>query len=301
MKIGSHTVDISNEKKVFFPNEGITKGDLIAYYDRIADRLLPYLKGRPLTLRRFPDGINGTNFHQKEASDYFPDWIETIEVKKKEGGTVNQVICNNKAALIYLVNQGTISFHPWLSTSSSIHKPNKLVFDLDPPDGNFDLVIKGAKTLYNLLESEIKLHTFVMTTGSEGMHVVSPIKPKKDFDEVRSFAEAISEYLAKEHPDDFTTNMRKKNRNGRLFLDYLRNAYAQTSIAPFSIRALDKAPIATPLTRDELNKEGLDSKTYHLKNIFRRLSQKEKDWDHFRDQAKSIEEAVEKLEKLTDK
>ncbi len=301
MKIGSHTVDISNEDKVFFPNEEITKGDLIEYYDKISDRMLPHLKDRPLTLRRFPDGINGTNFHQKEASDYFPDWIETIEVKKKEGGSANQVVCNNKATLIYLVNQGTISFHPWLSTTSSINKPNKLVFYLDPPDGNFDLVIKGAKLLHRLLENELKLHAYVMTTGSEGMHVVSPIKSENNFDEVRSFTEAISELLAEEHPDDFTTNMRKKDRNGRLFLDYLRNAYAQTSIAPFSIRAQDKAPVATPLSWDELSKEGLHSKFYHLKNIFKRLGQKDNSWKNFRNQAISIEEAVENLEERMNK
>src|SRR5699024_9766540 len=157
----------------------------------------------------FPDGIEGNSFYQKKASDYFPDWIETIKVEKKEGGTNNQVVCNNKATLIYLVNQGTISFHPWLSVAPSTNKPNKLVFDLDPPDGNFDLVIKGAKALYNLLENELNLQAFVMTTGSEGMHIVSPIKPENDFDKVRSFAETISEFLTKEHPDDFTTNIRK--------------------------------------------------------------------------------------------
>src|SRR5699024_3284888 len=146
-------------------------------YDKIADNLLPYIKSRPLTLRRFPDGIDSDGFYQKEAPDYFPDWIETAKAEKEEGGSIKQVICNNKATLIYLVNQGTISFHPWLSTDSAPRKPNKLLFDLDPPAGNFDLVIAGAKALHKLLEEELNLNAFVMTTGSEGMHIVCPIRP----------------------------------------------------------------------------------------------------------------------------
>lgn len=298
MKFGSRTVDISNEDKVFFPGQGITKGDLIEYYDKIADNLLAYLKDRPITLRRFPDGIDSDGFYQKETSDYFPDWIETTKVEKEEGGSITQVLCNNKATLLYLVNQGTISFHPWLSTDSDPRKPNKLVFDLDPPAGNFDLVIAGAKALHELLEEELNLNAFAMTTGSEGMHVVCPIRPANDFDTVRSFAEKVSGYLAKQHPDDFTTNVRKEKRNGRLFLDYLRNAYAQTAVTPYSVRALEGAPLATPLTWDELNKQDLQSQSYHINNIFNRLSQKNNSWEQFRNKAKSIEGPSRKMSNL---
>lgn len=298
MKIGHHSIDIKNQDKLFFPNRGITKGYLIEYYNKIADELLPFLKDRPLTLSRFPDGIEEEGFYQKEVPDYFPDWIEVMEVKKKEGGTISQVICNDKATLIYLVNQGTLSFHPWLSTTSDLNKPNKLVFDLDPPKGNFDLVIKGAKALRTLLEDQLDLNAFVMTTGSEGLHVVIPIRPQKDFDAVHSFAKRVVEYLADQHPEAFTTAMRKEKRNGKLFLDYMRNAYGQTSIPPYSVRALPKAPVATPLNWDELDNTELTSQSYHIKNIFKRLSHKDHVWSHFQQKAKEIDNSIDILENL---
>ncbi|HLR24919.1 MAG TPA: non-homologous end-joining DNA ligase [Fodinibius sp.] len=299
MNIGSHAIDIQNRDKLFFPEKKVTKGGLIEYYDRVADRLLPYLNGRPLTLSRFPDGMEGEGFYQKELPDYFPDWIETAEVKKKEGGTITQVLGNDKATLIYLVNQGTLSFHPWLSRASDLDKPDKLVFDLDPPEGQFNLVIKAAKVLRSLLEEELDLAAFVMTTGSEGMHVVCPLKPEKGFDEVRAFAQKVAEFLTHKYPDSFTTATRKEQRNGRLFLDYLRNAYGQTAISPYSARAVEEAGVATPLSWDELNKEGLNARSYHLKNIFKRVSHKEDPWTQFRNKAKNLEGSSGKLAKLS--
>lgn len=298
MHIGNYTIDISNRDKVFYPDEGITKGDVIDYYDKVSDHLLPYLKDRPLSLQRFPDGINGDGFYQKEVSDYFPEWIKTEKVEKKEDGTVKQVICNSKATLIYLVNQGTLSFHPWLSKISDLNKPDKLVFDLDPPKDNFEIVIEGAKALRTLLEEELDLNTFLMTTGSEGMHVVCPIKATVDFEEVRAFTRGVAEFLAGEHSDAFTTEVRKNKRNDRLFLDYLRNAYAQTSILPYSLRAIKGAPIATPLSWDEINKKDLGSQSYHIKNIFRRLSQKDDPWPQFRNKAKKLDGPMKKLNQM---
>lgn len=299
MKIATHNIEIKNPDKIFFPEKNITKGDLIEYYEDIAEYLLPCLKDRPLMLSRFPDGIEGEGFYQKEVPDYFPDWIEVMQIKKEEGGSIRQVICNDKATLIYLVNQGTVSFHPWQSTTKNLGYPNKLVFDLDPPDGNFDLVIKGAKTLRKLLENELDLNAFVMTTGSQGMHIVSPVKPSCNVDHVHSFAKNAAEYLANQYPDEFTTELQHENRDGRLFLDYLRNSYAQTSIPPYSVRALKDAPVATPLSWDELNKEGLTSQSYHIKNIFKRLAQKDNTWSQFHNKAKNIETAREKMNTIS--
>lgn len=300
MQFGPYHVDIKNRDKPFFPGSEITKGDLIDYYGRIAGCLLPYLEDRPLTLSRFPDGIEEEGFYQKEKPDYFPDWIETVEVEK-EDGTNHQVICNNKATLIYLVNQGTLSLHPWLSTSAHLHKPDRIVFDLDPPQGNFDIVLEGAKALRGLLEEKLDMAAFVMTTGSKGMHVVSPIKPADDFNEVRAFAQQASRYLALQRPDDFTTEVRKNKRNGRLFFDYLRNAYAQTSIPPYSVRAIEGAPIATPLAWDELSKMGLTSRSYHIKNIFRRLNQIDDPWKNHRRKAVRLQKNRDALDRLIDR
>lgn len=302
MKYGSYNIDISNRDKIYFPGRNITKGDLIEYYEKISDYLLPFLQDRPLTLSRFPDGIEGEGFYQKEVPDYFPSWIEVEEIKKKEGGTIRQVVCNTEATLIYLVNQGTLSFHPWLSTTADIKKPNKLVFDLDPPKDDFEVVIKGAKALRLLLEDELDLNAFVMTTGSEGLHVVCPIRAQKGFDEVRTFAKDVAEYLVQKQPDDFTVEMRKKERKNRLFIDYIRNAYGQTSIPPYSVRALEGAPIATPLKWKELGKKGLTSQYYHIKNIFRRLAQSDDDpWSNFRQKATGIDNSREKLEEVLTK
>lgn len=281
MKIEPHTVDTSNLDKLFFPDHNITKGRVIEYYDRISDYLLPYLQNRPVTLSRYPDGINKKGFYQKEIPDYFPDWIDTIEVKKKENGSIKQIVCNNKASLIYLVNQGTLSFHPWLSSTTNLNKPDRLVLDLDPPANDFELVLKGAKKLRTVLENDFELKTFVMLTGSEGVHITCPLKPVTDFEAVRSYAKSVAQNLAEKHPDLFTTEVRKEKRNNRLFLDYLRNSYAQTSVVPYSLRAKKGAPVATPLSWDELTKKGLHARSYHLKNIFKRLSQKGDAWENF--------------------
>lgn len=301
MKVGTQTIEIKNRDKIFFPSRNLTKGDVIDYYDNIADHLLPYLKDRPLTLSRFPDGIKEEGFYQKKTPDYFPDWITVMKVKKKEGGTIPQIICDNKATLIFLVNEGTLSFHPWLSEVSDLEKPNKIVFDLDPPKGNFELVLKGARALRSILENELDLTSFVMTTGSKGLHVVVPIETNFNFDIVRTYAEVISAYLAREYPDSFTIEVRKKKREGRLFIDYLRNAYAQTSIPPYSLRALEGAPVATPLSWDELDKKGLESQTYHIGNIFRRLSQIEDPWKQLSKSRSDLGIRIEKLEDLADK
>lgn len=298
MQIGSHEIEIKNEDKVFFPDDGITKGDLISYYERISDYILPYLENRPLSLNRYPDGIKGEGFYQKEKPDYFPDWISVTEVKKKEGGSNTQVVCNKKATLVYLINQGTVSVHPWLSKTSDLYKPDKIVFDLDPPEGNFEIVIKAAKELHSFLEEELGMNPFVMTTGSKGLHVTCPIKPLEGFNEVRKFARDVANFLADKNPDSYTVKTRKDQRKERLFIDYLRNAYAQTAIPPYSVRAREGAPVATPLDWDELSKGGLDSKTYHIKNIFQRLSQKDDPWNQFTNKATKLEKSVKKLNEI---
>lgn len=298
MQYETYDIDIKNRDKIFFPEKKITKGDLIDYYDKIADFLLPFMENRPLTLSRFPNGINGEGFYQKKVPDYFPDWIEVKQVKKKEGGSISQIVCNNKATLIYLVNQGTLSFHPWLSTTSDLNKPNKMVFDLDPPKGNFELVLKGAKVLRSILEDHLDLNAFVMATGSEGLHVITPIRANERFEIVHAFAKDICEYMALQEPDSFTVELRKDQRDGRLFIDYMRNTYGQTSISPYSIRALEGAPVATPLKWEELDKKGLTSQSYHIKNIFKRLSQKDDPWDYFRPKAKDINDSIEKLKEV---
>lgn len=296
---GKYKVDLSNTDKIIFPDEGITKGDLIEYYRKIANVMLPHVEDRPLTLHRFPDGINGEGFYQKEASDYFPEWIEKLPVKKKEDGETHYVICNNEATLVYLANQASITPHVWLSRKNRLEKPDRLIFDLDPPEGNdFSAVRRAAITLRKFLDNEVGLTSFVMTTGSRGLHLAVPIKASQDFDAVRSFAQKVAKIVAQRNPDSLTTEIRKEKRKGRIFLDTARNAYAQTAVAPYSVRPKPGAPVATPLDWDELSEDHLNAQSYRIRNIFRRLAQKPDPWKQINRHRVSLPKAVDILNSI---
>lgn len=286
-------VETSNLDKVFFPGNNITKGDLIDYYESVSDYILPYLKDRPLMMQRFPDGIMEEGFYQKEAGEYFPEWIETKRVDK-EGGAVNQVICNNSSTLRYLVNQGTICFHTWLSTKDQLRKPDKFIIDLDPPKGDFEIVRESALALHAFFE-KAGIEVFLMTTGSKGLHIVLPLRAASDFDSVRDAGKKLGEMMAKAHPDLFTMEQRKNKRGGKLYFDIQRNAYAQTGVAPYSVRPITGAPVATPLSWDELKRSSLNSQSYHLKNIKNRLTQKEDPWKGMRRHRVKIERLIAHL------
>ena len=303
-KIGGHKIEITNQDKELFPEDGITKGEVVDYYERIAETMLPYMKDRPLALQRFPDGIEEEGFFQKEAADYFPDFIETVRITLEDGSKQNEIVCNNAATLVYLANLAVITPHLWLSTTEAIRKPDKIVFDLDPSDddpsslqsgslgASFAVVKEGARDLRKALENA-GLTCFVMTTGSRGLHVVCPIKPEHEFSTVKEFAKTVAQNLEAEDPK-FTTKVRKEKRRGRVFLDYLRNEYAQTSVAPYALRAKPGAPVAAPLDWDELSDSKLDPQSYTMENIFKRLARRADPWKDFVRQ----KAALPKLEEL---
>ena len=293
-------LQIIHKDKILFPQSGVTKNDLIHYYEQIADYMLPYLKDRPLTMHRFPNGIHKDGFYQKNASDYFPDWIKTIKIKKKDGW-VNHVVCDTKETLVYLAGQGVITFHITLSKVDKLDYPDKLIFDLDPADNNFALAVKGAKILRTLLEKDLRLSTYVMLTGSKGLHLVVPLCRTENFDEVHDFAKKTVGYLSYKHPEQFTIALRKDQRKERLFLDYLRNSYAQTGVCPFSVRALAGAPVATPINWEELENGIINSQTYNINTIFDRLTGKLNQWKDYSKHAKILSGAKKELEKLMER
>ena len=299
MKVNAPEIKITQKDKVLFPKSGITKNDVILYYEKIADYMLPYMQHRPLTMQRFPKGINEVGFFQKNASEYFPDWIETVKIKK-EGGWVNHVVCNSKETLRYLVNQYLLTFHVTLSKVEKIEYPDKLVFDLDPPKGNFELAIKAAKALHHLLKEKLELKTYLMTSGSEGLHIAIPLKANKTFDDVHEFAKMAATYICNINPKYFTTAKRKEKRKGRLYIDVIRNSYAQTSVAPFSIRAIEKAPVATPLDWNELDDSALNAQAYTIHTIFKRLETKNNPWVGFEENVKNISYAQKLLKTLVE-
>lgn len=263
-------VEISSADRILFPKKKITKGEMVSYYERIAPLMLPYLKDRPLTLQRFPSGISESGFYQKNASDHFPDYIKTIEVETEEGYNT-QIICNDKKSLVYLANQGTLVFHTWLSKRDKIRQPDKVIFDLDPPSNSFDRVKEAAIEMRKFLQKK-GIKASLMTSGKSGLHLYYKIRRGRDFDAVKSEVKNLAEEAAELHPELLTTKIRKDQREGKIFVDYLRNAYAQTAVCPYSLRANEEAGIATPIKWEELSKLKSSSQ-YNIENIFRRTGQ----------------------------
>ncbi|MGW7281522.1 non-homologous end-joining DNA ligase [Streptomyces sp. NPDC054844] len=267
LRAGRHTVEVHRPDKVLFPKgEGgaqeYTKGDLVDYHRAAAPFMLPHLRGRPLMLERHPDGVDGPRFMQKNTPEHYPDWINRVEVGK-EGGTVCHTVCDDSATLLYLADQAALTLHRWLSRAGQVDRPDRMVFDLDPAGDDFEAVREAARLLGELLD-ELKLPTALMTTGSRGLHVVVPLKGHQAFDDVREFAREVAEVLAAAHPDRLTTAARKKDRGDRLYLDIQRNAYAQTAVAPFTVRALPGAPVATPISWDQLDDPALHARRWTI-------------------------------------
>jgi bifunctional non-homologous end joining protein LigD len=296
VRVGNYDVEITNKDKVLFPDDGITKGDLIDYYQRIADVMLPYMKGRPITMHRFPDGINDEGFYQQEVSDYFPDWIKRIDLVK-ENGKIIHLICDNAATLVYLANQACITHHVWLSRDDKINYPDMLIFDLDPSSDDFNAVRQAALYLRELL-SELGLESFAKTTGSRGVHIITPLDRSIIFDKVRVFAQDVARVLANRYAEKVTDEQRKKKRGSRVFIDTLRNSYGQTVVAPYAVRAKPGAPVATPLDWDELANKKINSQSYTIKNVLMRLSKKRDPWQGMWHHAYSLREAIDKLDNL---
>lgn len=298
-RIGSHEIELSNLDKILFPDDGLSKGDLIDYYRDCAEHFVRHAADRPLTLQRFPDGIDQPGFFQQDRSDYFPDWIESVAVERAgdAGGSVDHVLCNNPETLVYLANQAVITLHGWLSRTPRVDCPDRLVVDLDPPDDDFAAVTFAARQAGELMES-LGMKPFVMTTGSRGLHVMAPLDGQADFDAVRAFAREFADHLAGQHPDALTTAQRKDKRGGRLYLDVMRNARGQTAVLPYSVRPKPGAPVATPLDWSELGRAGLHSQSYTIANMRRRLGQKDDPWAQIARYGCSLSAAHEALQSL---
>ena len=265
--IDGHEITISNPDKVLFPDDGITKGDLVDYYGRIADRMLPHVRDRPLHMNRFPDGIGGIAIQQKRVPDSFPSWIRRATVDLHKGGTITHAVIDNAATLVYLANYNMITAHVWLSRIQAPEQPDQLIFDLDPSDDDFRLVRGAALTLKAIIE-DLNLIPFVKTTGSRGLHVVVPITVGPGFEEVHRFADHVAQRLAARDPDHLTTEFMKQKREGRLFIDVNRNAYAQTAAAPYTVRARRTAPIAVPIAWSDVERDTLRPDGVTIRNIW---------------------------------
>jgi bifunctional non-homologous end joining protein LigD len=286
IRIGRRIIEVTNPEKVLFPNDGITKFELVDYYRRIAATMLPHLQDRPIAMERYPEGIHNPGFFEKNARPYYPGWLETVPLRKQTG-IVRHVICNDAATLVYLANLAVITPHAWLSRADKPSNPDQMIFDLDPSDGNFKSVCAAAKKLRDLLQSE-GLTAFVKSTGSRGLHVLVPLNRRADFDQVRSFTREVAYQLAKSDPEHLTTEIRKDKRRGRIFLDTARNAYAQTAAPPYAVRPRDGAPVAAPLHWDELDSPSLKPDRFNIHNIFDRNERIGDPWKDIRRYAQKL-------------
>jgi bifunctional non-homologous end joining protein LigD len=229
--------------------------------------MLPLLRDRPVSMTRFPDGITRQAIVQKNVPAYFPDWITRARIRK-EGGSLQQVVIDKPATLVYLAGQACIELHAFLSRLDRIREPDQLIFDLDPPDDHrFDDVRVCALRLRELLSAELGLPAFVKTTGGKGLHVHVPLNPSEDFDAVREFARQVAEVLATRNPGLVTTEQRKDRRGPRIYADIMRNAYAQLAVSPYSVRGRPGAPVATPLSWVEVEDEGLSPGQFTLRTV----------------------------------
>lgn len=302
MRVGRRAIDISNREKVLFPDGAIDKGDLVDYYHRAAGYLLPHARDRLVSMHRFPDGIDEPGFFHKDVPEHFPAWIHTERVAK-EDGALRQLVIDDAATLVYIAGQGCVTPHVWLSRIDRRDHPDRMVFDLDPPsedvETTFGTIVWAARRLHALLET-VGLVGFVMTSGSRGLHVHVPLDRKADFDAVRSFATDAADLLVDRYPERLTREHRKANRGDRVYLDVLRNAYAQTTVTPYAIRARPGAPIATPLDWDELDRSDLHPRRYHIGNIFRRMARKQDPWKAMGRRARGLREPARALKRLRD-
>lgn len=269
-------LELTHPGRPLIPSAGLTKAGLARYYQRIAKVALPHWRDRPLTLRRFPEGIDDEGFFQKHAPKARPAWVQTVSLPAEEG-KVCYLLVQDAPTLTWLANLSALELHLSPARRDAPRHPDRIVFDLDPSGDDFCAVQQAARRLRALL-TELELDPMVQTTGSRGLHVVLSIVRDHDFDVVHRFAKGVASRLAKDYPEELTDAQRIAARGDRVFIDYLRNSYGQTSIAPYSLRAKPGAPVATPVSWEEALAKGFGPQRYRLDNLFRRLGQKRDPW-----------------------
>ncbi|WP_143310566.1 DNA ligase D [Chitinophaga vietnamensis] len=271
LKVNHHLLKFTHLDKVYWPGEGITKGDMINYYASIADYILPYLKNRPQSLNRHPDGIKGSSFYQKNVEDKVASWITTFPyTSENDRSTKEFLVCKDKATLLYMANLGCIELHPWHSRISKPDYPDYCLIDLDPDGNSFNQVIDTALVLKEVLDS-IGAASFVKTSGATGMHILLPLGARYTFEQSRMLAELIVHVVQKRLPNLTSTVRTPAKRKGKIYLDYLQNRQIQTMAAAYSLRPRPGAPVSAPLRWDEV-KHGLKPAHFNIHNMAARLA-----------------------------
>jgi bifunctional non-homologous end joining protein LigD len=253
----------------------------------VGGAMVPHVRGRPLALQVFPRGVGEDGHFLKDAPGHFPGWVRTATVPRREGGAIHQVLGNDVATLVYLAGQNAVTLHIGTSRADRLERPDRVILDLDPPGGSFDAVRAAARAAGELLR-DLGLRPFAMTTGSRGLHVVAPLRRTAAYGEVHGFARAAAEALVAGDPDGLTTEFRRAKRGDRIYVDVGRNAYGQHAVAPYAVRALPAAPVATPLRWEELDDPDLDPQGWTMTTIGDRLARGGDPWEDIAAQARAL-------------
>ncbi len=287
---------LSNLDKVFWPEKGYTKRDLVAFYHEIAPFLLPYLQDRPMNLERYPDGWQGKSFYQKDAPDFIPDWIATAEIDSDSAGKTNRyIVCNDRQTLVYLANLACVPLHPWSSRVETVDFPDFLIIDLDPdPKVAFVEVCRFANKVRETLET-LELKSYPKTSGSKGIHILVPLQAEYTYQMVRGFGEIVARLAVHGMEDLATFDRSMVRRAGKIYVDFLQNGRGKTIVSPYCIRPRAGAPVSTPLEWSEVG-PGIRPESFHIKNIFRRLERKGDLFQPVLREKQSLRDALERLE-----
>lgn len=289
-------ITITHPDKILFPDSGITKGELAAYYEMIAPVMVPHIRARPVTMERYHRGIGAPGFFQKDVSKGSPEWLQRVEVPKK-GGTVHHPIVTDMRSLLWLANQNCITPHVWTSRAPELYYPDICVFDLDPSEDNPGQLKAAAFQLRDFL-AELSLPSWLKTSGSKGFHIVVPLDGKSTMGEVAGFAHTVGAMLVKRDPDNLTQEFHKVDRGSRILVDTGRNGYSATFAAAYAVRAKPGAPVSAPCTWDELQRGNVGPQTFTLRTMATRIDGAGDVWAEMRRRGRSLKRAIAQLQRM---
>ncbi len=303
IKVGPHVVLLTSLERVYWPDEGLTKGDLLRYYYEVSKYILPFLKDRPLIMKRYPSGIKGQSFHQHDVNEA-PEFARTVALEVEDGGghVVDYIVGDNLQTLLYMANLGAIERHPWHSRTRNLERPDWIVFDLDPGARvEFKTICELALATRDVL-TRIGLESYPKTSGSRGLHVYVPIKPAYSYQEVARFSERVATIVAVENDEAATVERSLRNRRPeQIYVDYMQNARGKSVVAPYSVRPRAGASVSAPLTWDEIKRQKFTPQSFTIKNMMRRIEQKGDLFKPVLTKRQSLDAAFEKLKELSKK
>ncbi|GGF05248.1 DNA ligase D [Flavobacterium limi] len=300
LKIGKTVLHLTNQNKIYFPDDGITKGEIVQYYNEVSDLILPYLKNRPESMNRYPNGIESPGFYQKDVdAEKTPSWLKTKKIfSESNDANVNYLICNNKETLLYMANLGCIEMNPWNSTIKNIENPDWLVIDIDPDQQDFSVVVETALVVKDVMD-ELETECYCKTSGASGLHVYIPLGAQYDYDSVKILAELIAKEVQSRLPDTTSLERSIKKRNHKIYIDYLQNRIGQTLAAPYSVRPKPGATVSTPLEWSEVNSK-LHPSQFTIKNVLKRFEKKGDLWTPVLSKGANIKKILKKFEDQKD-